>query len=269
MAGRRSTAWSIALEFLPAAGVISVKTVSKELRGAARLVLTRGRYRPVTRCLELVSRLGAPKSAHLFREDCRSLPEGSILNVRGAWLLEPSFVVEAILYAEFNTTRLTEWALPIFEPSSDGLERVIAAMEHVKWQQKRVDQFFELDFRRWLAFVGRIVEPNGPPAHLRIFRLPDGYLKRAEARLFQALQHWSCPHRAFLAAFAYSRDDFREESTDPDEFFESVETMTSTWVDQVKRTVFLGYFRDAADEELEDRDEAASEYVFLDTEVRH
>ena len=45
--------------------------------------------------------------------------------------------------------------------------------------------------------------------------------------------------------------------------------MTSTWVDQVKRTVFLGYFRDAADEELEDRDEAAREYVFLDTEVRH
>ena len=57
-------------------------------------------------------------------------------------MLEPSFVVEAILYAESNTTRLTEWALPIFEPSSDGLERVIAAMEHVKWQQKRVDQFF-------------------------------------------------------------------------------------------------------------------------------
>ena len=38
--------------------------------------------------------------------------------------------------------------------------------------------------------------------------------------------------------------------------------MTSTWVDQAKRTVFLGYFRNAADEELEDRDEAAREFEF-------
>ena len=119
------TAWSVALEFLPAERVISAKSVSRELRGAARLVLTRGRYRPVTRWLKLLSLYASidrdsyddpyyypDKSWHSITG-----AEGLKPIIRAAWLLEPSLVVEAVFQTDVHP-HLVRWAMHIFEPHS-------------------------------------------------------------------------------------------------------------------------------------------------------
>ena len=51
--------WTVVLEFLPFDTMVLAKSVSKELRTAARLALTTGRYQDVTRALKAVSRVGA------------------------------------------------------------------------------------------------------------------------------------------------------------------------------------------------------------------
>ena len=186
-----------------------------------------------------------------FREARRSLAEGDVANVRAGWLLEPSLVLEAVLQADARREmwggRLTEWALRIFEPSSDGLERIVAAVEHVNPQQhdlfKRL--FYTSDFDSWMTFVGRIVDPDGRPD------IPDGYVESAEARLSQALGHWSDPNHAFEAAFAYFEPLVNDNVKDYYDLVEFARTTTLGWEDQAKREVFVDRFQ----EKLEEDDE--------------
>ena len=252
------TAWSVALEFLPAERVISAKSVSRELRGAARLVLTRGRYRPVTRWLKLLSLYASidrdsyddpyyypDKSWHSITG-----AEGLKPIIRAAWLLEPSLVVEAVFQTDVHP-HLVRWAMHIFEPSFDGLERIVAAMERacsqLYWSDPSElafaaqlqlhsspgESFFAEHWSVWVSQVGTYTTRDDYRGCERI----------AQVRLFNALQNWSDPHRIARALMAAHADEFKMR---PFDFVERAVALMVSWEDVTKRDEVLRKIQAAA-----------------------
>ncbi|KAH8098227.1 hypothetical protein JL720_1159 [Aureococcus anophagefferens] len=226
--------WTVAFEFLPFEAVVRMKCVSKQFRSAARLVLTKGRYEPVARSLALVSRLRA--LPHSTTSDDResasaSLTEGDKANLRAAWSLEASIVVDAVARAdldgEYNiVTALTVNFLEIFEPTLDGFERIVAAMEHSDIYQI----FFEWAFWNWIEKVD--------PRDL------NETFEQQELRLWRAVESWDSPSRAFDALYAAINEGF-------DDWFiyaSHAREMTAGWEDQSKRKVVIAKFQAVTDE---------------------
>ena len=222
--------WTVAFEFLPFEGVVSMESVSKQFRSAARLVLTKGRYGPVARSLALVSRLRA-----LPRDDrvsaSASLTEGDKANIRAAWSLEASIVVDAVLRADIDGSKydlvslLTVNFLEICEPKLDGFERIVAAMEH-----SDIYQIFEWAFWGWVDKV----DPR---------ELSETF-EQQELRLWRAVESWDSPSRAFdalHAAIAEGFDDWMEYASHARE-------MTAGWTDKSKRDVVIAKFQEVIDE---------------------
>ena len=116
------------LEFLPSHDVAVAKPSSKALASAARLALTRGRWKPLKKFCETgreaLQRLhdyyhnkGDSETQALFRE---------------VWALEPSEVLVEIAswpcsyHYKSHRHQISEFLL-VVEPSTDGLGRVLAA----------------------------------------------------------------------------------------------------------------------------------------------
>lgn len=243
----RMPAYEVALAFLPAEAVSGAKLVSKEMRSAARLVLTKGRYRPVAQCLELVSRLRAIRREDRLYEACRKVTDADEANiVRAAWLLEPTLVAEEVFQGDPHHYKryIPEWAMRIFEPSFDGLERIVAAMEHVDRHEDfsdRTERFFKDHWTRWVREVGSYPGPADERGHRRMMFI-EGHGDRTDARFFRALRHWSDPYRAYRALYAANEQYFWES---PREFVEEAETLTADW-DVLKRQELLGRLRHTA-----------------------
>lgn len=232
--------WTVAFEFLALENVVSMKSVCKQFRGAARLVLTKGRYEPVARSLALVSRLRA--LPHSTTSDDResasaSLTEGDKANLRAAWSLEASIVVDAVLRADFDgeyniVTPLTVNFLEIFEPTLDGFERIVAAMEH-----SDIYQIFEWAFWNWIEKVD--------PRDL------NETFEQQELRLWRAVESWDSPSRAFDALYAAIAEGF----DDWMEYASHAREMTADWTDKSKRDVVIAKFQAVTDEIQEEFDE--------------
>ena len=261
-AGRRlhMTAWSVALEFLPAERVISAKSVSKEMRGAARLVLTRGRYRPVTRWLELLSlyiSIGRDSYDDPYYDPYASWhsitgTEEVKPIIRAAWLLEPSLVVEAVFQTDVHPD-LIRWAMQIFEPSFDGLERIVAAMERacsqLYWSdpselafaaQLRLhsspgESFFAEHWSVWVRQVGTYTTRDDERGY-RSTAIKEGHMESAKVRLFNALQNWSDPHRIARVLMAAHGKEFKMM---PFGFVERAVALMVSWEDVIKRDEVL------------------------------
>ena len=222
--------WTVAFEFLALENVVTMKSVSKQFRSAARLVLTKGRYEPVARSLALVSRLRAlPRDDRESASD--SLTEGDKANLRAAWSLEASIVVDAVLRADIDGSKydlvslLTVNFLEICEPKLDGFEHIVAAMEH-----SDIYQIFEWAFWGWVDKV----DPR---------ELSETF-EQQELRLWRAVESWDSPSRAFdalHAAIAEGFDDWMEYASHARE-------MTAGWKDQSKRKFVIAKFQEVIDE---------------------
>ena len=238
------TAWTNALEFLSAEDVVHKKSVSKGMRSAARIALTRGRHRPVTRCIQLVRRLGnIPGVERCDAFD--SFTEGDKANIRAAWALDPSLVGEAVVWYNMRSHRpsIVDFLL-LFEPSLDGFERIVAAMEH-----SVVGRFFDYPFWTWFIKVGRGA-PGGRLEDTAPFtRTQDveGF-EQMSARLWRAVKSWRDPHNAFRALYAASCGHMARQYREYPFF---ARTMTADWDSlegQAKRGVIITLFREHVEE---------------------
>ena len=136
------------LEFLPFAEVHAVvKQVSKATRKAARMALTRGRWRPFRYVSEQGLAVCAATGAGALKLDtdtftvvcddaASALPAPARKAFQEAWALEPSLVMRIIcldwdteLEEEDEEGRHQACFLRIVEPSIDGLSRIVGASE--------------------------------------------------------------------------------------------------------------------------------------------
>ena len=137
------------LEFLPFAEVhAGVKQVSKATRKAARMALTRGRWRPFRYVSEQGLAVCAATGAGALKLDrdtftvvcddaASAVPAAARKAFLEAWALEPSLVMRIIcldwdteLEEEDEEGRHQACFLRIVEPSIDGLSRIIGAREN-------------------------------------------------------------------------------------------------------------------------------------------
>jgi len=221
--------WTVAFEFLPFEAVVRMKSVSKQFRSAARLVLTKGRYEPVARSLALVSRLAALPLND--RESASaSLTEGNKANLRAAWSLEASILGDAI-QAEYMTVDFLE----ICEPTLDGFERIVAAMEHTG--STAVSRFFDGVFWAWIDKV----DPRD---------LGETF-EQQELRLWRAVESWDSPSRAFDALYASIAEGFDDWMN----YASHAREMTADWTDQSKREFVIAKFQEVTDTLQEEFDE--------------
>ena len=219
--------WTVAFEFLPFEAVVRMKCVSKQFRSAARLVLTKGRYEPVARSLALMSRQAALPLNH--RESgSASLTEGDKANLRAAWSLEASILGDAI-----EKVYMTVDFLEICEPTLDGFERIVAAMEHTA-----VSRFFDGPFWCWV----HTVDPRASDQTSN---------EQLELRLWRAVESWDSPSRAFDALYAAIAEGF----DDWMEYASHAREMTADWTDKSKRDVVIAKFQAVTDEIQEEFDE--------------
>ena len=136
------------LEFLPFAEVhAEVKQVSKATRKAARMALTRGRWRPFRYVSEQGLAVCAATGAGALKVDtdtftvvcddaASAVPAAARKAFLEAWALEPSLVMRIIcldwdteLEEEDEEGRYQAYFLNIVEPSIDGLSRIVGACE--------------------------------------------------------------------------------------------------------------------------------------------
>ena len=219
--------WTVAFEFLALENVVTMKSVSKQFRSAARLVLTKGRYEPVARSLALMSRQAALPLNH--RESgSASLTEGDKANLRAAWSLEASILGDAI-----EKVYMTVDFLEICEPTLDGFERIVAAMEHTA-----VSRFFDGPFWCWV----HTVDPRASDQTSN---------EQLELRLWRAVESWDSPSRAFDALYAAIAEGF----DDWMEYASHAREMTADWTDKSKRDVVIAKFQAVTDEIQEEFDE--------------
>lgn len=120
--------WTHILEYLTYAEADASKAVSTDVRLAARTVLEVGRFEKVTTALYLIPRLHSHPKFRFPEEDAC---------VRAAWRIEPGLVaVKAVTCGQ-------RWVLADLEPTSDGLPRIVAALEGV------CDAAFPQAFASW------------------------------------------------------------------------------------------------------------------------
>ena len=165
------------LEFLPFAEVhAEVKQVSKATRKAARMALTRGRWRPfryvAEQGLAVCTATGALKldtdTFTVVRDDAASaVPAAARKIFLEAWALEPSLVMRIIcldwdteLEEEDEEGRYQAFFLNIVEPSIDGRSRIVGACESAysgcTWEAARkIPRFFPRMLFFWWALIGQ------------------------------------------------------------------------------------------------------------------
>ena len=167
------------LEFLPFAEVHAVvKQVSKATRKAARMALTRGRWRPFRYVSEQGLAVCAATGAGALKLDtdtftvvcddaASALPAPARKAFQEAWALEPSLVMRIIcldwdteLEEEDEEGRHQACFLRIVEPSIDGLSRIVGACECAysgcTWETARVStRFFPRMLFFWWALIGQ------------------------------------------------------------------------------------------------------------------
>lgn len=153
--------------------------------------------------------------------------EGDKANLRAAWSLEGS-----ILGDEMGDN-ITVNLLEILEPTLDGFERIVAAMEHTG----DATFFFEWAFWRWVRNVD-------PRAFIETF-------EQLELRLWRAVESWDSPSRAFDALYAAIAEGF----DDWMEYASHAREMTADWTDKSKRDVVIAKFQDVTDRLQEEFDE--------------
>ena len=145
--------------------------------------------------------------------------------------LEASIVVDAVLRADIDgskydlMTPLTVNFLEIFEPTLDGFERIVAAMEHCD-----IYSIFHWAFWGWVDKV----DPRD---------LGETF-EQQELRLWRAVESWDSPSRAFKAvdnALSEGFDDWYNYASHARE-------MTAGWKDQSKREFVIAKFQEVIDE---------------------
>ena len=133
--------------------------------------------------------------------------------------------------------------LLLFEPSLDGFERIVAAMEH-----SVVGRFFDYPFWTWFTKVGRGA-PGGRLEDTAPFTREDveGF-EQMSARLWRAVKSWRDPHNAFRALYAASCGHMARQYHEYPFF---ARTMTADWDSlegQAKRGVIITLFREHVEE---------------------
>lgn len=194
--------WTLALDFLSVEGVVEAKLVSKAARSAARTVLTRGRYQPVARCFVLMKRLGDLTSATY------SFTEEDMKIIRAAWSLEPAIVAAEGILIPRKGDIICE-IFDILEPSFDGLERLVAAWEHVSIEESQPwssqSDIFCSHFQGWIsrrASSQVVLSNNEDPHDQRIQTLKD-----ARDRFWRAVERWSDLPRIVKAVYPWCGED--------------------------------------------------------------
>ena len=220
--------WTVVLEFLPFTTVVLAKSVSKELRSAARLALTTGRCKDITRSLKLVSRVGA-----LRRDDrggaCDAFTEEERATIRRGWSMAASIVGVAVQRADWYPSAFSEIFFGICEPTHDGLERIVAAM-----QKSDVELFFRGPFWRWVRHMG--------PLDLITVDL-------ITERVWAAVGKWRNADRCFEALKGL--EGLESEEKDPMEcahLCDRAARLTASWKDKVKAQHVIDGFQAFADE---------------------
>jgi hypothetical protein len=127
------------LSFLPIDDAFQAKQISRATRSAARRVLTRGRWRPLwflnKHGFDAIRGDRARRSvASIEKSVVESLPEATLTQFHAAWAIEPSEVLLQLNDWPFLHKKLPMMLAPsrllqFVEPSIDGLQRVIAALE--------------------------------------------------------------------------------------------------------------------------------------------
>ena len=175
------------LEFLPFAEVhVGVKQVSKATRKAARMALTRGRWRPFRYVAEQGLAVCAATGAGALKLDtdtftvvcddaASAVPAAARKAFREAWELEPSLVMR-IICLDWDTSsssssvsqsrhmiregRYQACFLRIVEPSIDGLSRIVGACECTYGgctcePARVIPRFFPRMLFFWWALIGQ------------------------------------------------------------------------------------------------------------------
>ena len=193
---------TLALDFLSVEGVVEAKLVSKAARSAARTVLTRGRYQPVARCFVLMNRLGDLPSTTYYE-----FTEEDMKIIRAAWSLEPAIVAAEGILIPRKGDIICE-IFDILEPSLDGLERLVAAWEHVSIEESQPwssqSDIFCSHFQGWISRRTRsqVVLSNPHDQDQRIQTLKD-----ARDRFWRAVERWSDLPRIVKAVYPWCGED--------------------------------------------------------------
>ena len=186
---------TLALDFLAVEGVVEAKLVSKAARSAARTVLTRGRYQPVARCHALCQRLGA-----LTLTESYEITEVDKTVLRAAWSLEPAIVAAEGILIPRKGDIICE-IFDILEPSLDGLERLVAAWEHVSIDQSEI---FSSNCDGWIfrRTSSQAILSNEDPHVQRRRSMED-----AVERFWRAVERWSDLPRIVKAVYPWCGED--------------------------------------------------------------
>ena len=210
---------TLALDFLSVEGVVEAKLVSKAARSAARTVLTRGRYQPVALWLALTQRLRAlTDSYYHFTEQEKHL-------LRAAWSLEPAIVAaEGILIPRKRT--INSEIFEILAPSLDGLERLVAAWEHVSIGHSFA---FYAVFNCWIVrrAISPVIDNNEDPSPTR----SSAIIREALLRFWRAVERWSDLEHTVKAVYPWCAAVAR----DGHDAVREASVMTAEhWTDQAK-----------------------------------
>ena len=201
--------WTHILEYLTYAEADASKAVSTDVRLAARTVLEVGRFEKVTTALWLIPRLHSHPKFRFAEEDAC---------VRAAWGIEPGLVaVKAVTCGQ-------RWVLADLEPTSDGLPRIVAALEGV------CDGAFPQAFASWSE---TILDEE------RLLRSDEEFVRARRAAADDSLSEDERGAWAEIAGHIYEswREVFIEME---DEVYQGLYRELGRWAD-VKRVVILYY----------------------------
>ena len=195
--------WNLVLEYLPIEKVIESKTLCTDLRRAARLALTKGRWKPVAQAVRQFKTWG---SRLVDTKDPCYL---------AAWALDPK-----LLAAEAPSPVYFGFLITIVERSIDGLGRVVESLE----QFTRPDSSEDVTtiFLRWVERVS----PSGRYCQSTVW-----------TRLWRELERWSDGTRAGHLLTSQTFLDWFEGEFGQEYALE----MTDDWIDQNKRQALMSH----------------------------
>lgn len=210
--------WGVVLPFLPAEHVADAKSVSKIFRSTARTVLTRGRFKHHTRCAKVMS-AWAPNEELVVSDADRAC-------FRLAWASDPGLAAaeaaSTLSDRKIWDLRAKSKDLPleilfdVVEPSLDGLERIVAGMEHAEGTGFAC--FFEWGFWSWVD-----KRTND-----------EDEADSCVTRVWRAVERWRDPRHAFGAVYPLVEVDDSHEGY--------ALQMTADWTDSARRKGIVAAF---------------------------
>jgi hypothetical protein len=247
------------LKFLKVDDVLEAKPVSKPMRSAARIVLTRVLLKPVKFVAEHGEQLlGAAGSAAQDRgaltpaqREWRALWDqpSSLALCREAWAVDPNETLR-ILFTWSSDPPLAarrDRFLSIVEPSLDGLERIVRLLEPAHrfvyaktqlyrwwygpracWPRPRVDGTIEV-------IMGWAVDIGTPFDEPDLGSLPEQHIELVASGVFRALQSWTDAAVAadFVSAFFrrayFDGDDLDNQAPDWGPRIPNLRLYTRSW----------------------------------------